>query len=71
CDLVEELTLEAPLILPENGSVQIQVWAGAEDASGRRELTLHSSAGDDGVSWTRHATGILRTGGLGGGASLA
>ncbi|WP_190012541.1 polyketide synthase dehydratase domain-containing protein, partial [Streptomyces griseomycini] len=71
CDLVEELTLEAPLVLPENGSVQIQVWAGAEDASGRRELTLHSSAGDDGVSWTRHATGILRTGGLGGGASLA
>ncbi|WP_193475554.1 polyketide synthase dehydratase domain-containing protein, partial [Streptomyces griseomycini] len=72
CDLVEELTLEAPLILPENGSVQIQVWVGVEDASGRRELTLHSSAGDDGVSWTRNATGVLRADGRsGGGVSLA
>ncbi|MFF5103463.1 type I polyketide synthase [Streptomyces sp. NPDC000134] len=71
CDVVEELTLEAPLVLPENGSVQVQVWAGAEDESGRRELTLHSSAGDDGVSWTRHATGTLRTGGLGEGVPLA
>ncbi|MFD7638762.1 SDR family NAD(P)-dependent oxidoreductase, partial [Streptomyces sp. NPDC059873] len=57
--------LEAPLVLPENGSVRVQVWVGAEDESGRRELTLYSSAGDaeDGRSWTRHATGVLREGG--------
>ncbi|MGV2922094.1 acyltransferase domain-containing protein, partial [Streptomyces alfalfae] len=72
CDLVEELTLEAPLVLPENGSVRVQVWVGAEDSSGRRELTFHSSAGDtdDGRAWTRHATGVLREGGGSGGASL-
>ncbi|MEU2849957.1 beta-ketoacyl synthase N-terminal-like domain-containing protein, partial [Streptomyces sp. NPDC007049] len=65
CDLVEELTLEAPLVLPENGSMRVQVWVGAEDSSGRRELTFHSSAGDaeDGRTWTRHATGVLRAGG--------
>ncbi|MFF5103464.1 SDR family NAD(P)-dependent oxidoreductase [Streptomyces sp. NPDC000134] len=71
CDLVEELTLEAPLILPQNGAVQVQVWVGVEDESGRRELTLHSSAGDDGVSWTRNATGVLRAAGRSGGVSLA
>ncbi|WP_205124105.1 type I polyketide synthase, partial [Streptomyces sp. L-9-10] len=65
CDLVEELTLEAPLVLPENGSMRVQVWVGAQDSSGRRELTFHSSAGDaeDGRTWTRHATGVLREGG--------
>nr|WP_307821731.1 type I polyketide synthase [Streptomyces coffeae] len=72
CDLVEELTLEAPLVLPENSSMRVQVWIGAEDSSGRRELTFHSSAGDidDGRSWTRHATGVLGAAGRSGGASL-
>ncbi|MGV2922434.1 acyltransferase domain-containing protein, partial [Streptomyces alfalfae] len=73
CDLVEELTLEAPLVLPENGSVRVQVWVGGEDSDGRRELTFHSSMGDtdDGRAWTRHATGVLSAGGRSGGASLA
>ncbi|MBB5101295.1 pimaricinolide synthase PimS1 [Streptomyces spectabilis] len=72
CDLVEELTLEAPLVLPESGAVRVQVWVGAEDASGRRELTFHSSTGDmeDSRSWTRHATGVLRAGGRSEGAPL-
>ncbi|MFD8923430.1 SDR family NAD(P)-dependent oxidoreductase, partial [Streptomyces sp. NPDC059569] len=70
CDLVEELTLETPLVLPENGSVRVQAWAGAEDESGRRELTLYSSTGDDDRSWTRHATGVLRQDGRSAGTSL-
>ncbi|MFI1770021.1 type I polyketide synthase, partial [Streptomyces sp. NPDC020800] len=72
CDLVEELVLDAPLVLPGNGSVRVQVWVGAEDESGRRELTFHSSTGDveDGRSWTRHATGVLRAGGRSGGEPL-
>ncbi|MFE6881010.1 SDR family NAD(P)-dependent oxidoreductase [Streptomyces sp. NPDC057702] len=72
CDLVEELTLEAPLVLPETGSVRVQVWVGAADASGRRELTFHSSTGeaDDGTAWTRHATGVLREGSRTVGTSL-
>ncbi|QDQ16112.1 SDR family NAD(P)-dependent oxidoreductase [Streptomyces spectabilis] len=72
CDLIEELTLEAPLLLPESGAVRVQVWVGAPDASGRRELTLHSSVGDvdEGRVWTRHATGVLSEGGRSGGVSL-
>ncbi|MBI0295902.1 type I polyketide synthase, partial [Streptomyces sp. PRKS01-29] len=61
CDLVEELTLEAPLILPERGAVQLQIAVGAQDDTGRRTLALHSrpdEAGDD-EPWLRHATGVL------------
>ncbi|MFD0413493.1 type I polyketide synthase [Streptomyces sp. NPDC127108] len=72
CDLVEELSLEAPLVLPSDGSVRVQVWVGASDESGRRELTFYSSSGDveDGRAWTRHAVGVLREGGLSDGVSL-
>ncbi|MFD7506786.1 type I polyketide synthase, partial [Streptomyces sp. NPDC059850] len=64
CDLVEELTLEAPLILPERGGVQLQIAVGAEDDSGLRAFELHSrpDVGDDEVPWVRHATGVLVAG---------
>ncbi|MFJ9846748.1 SDR family NAD(P)-dependent oxidoreductase, partial [Kitasatospora sp. NPDC101155] len=63
CDLVEELTLAAPLVLPERGGVQVQVWVGESDASGRRALTVHARPDDaDGTDWTLHATGVLGTG---------
>ena len=53
-----ELTLEAPLILPEKGAVQVQLWVGEPDAHGARALTVHSRPDDD-TPWTRHATGAL------------
>ncbi|MFC9916544.1 type I polyketide synthase, partial [Streptomyces sp. NPDC127197] len=61
CGTVEELTLEAPLILPERGGVDVQVNVSADDDSGRRELSLHSRAqdADSDEPWTRHATGTL------------
>ncbi|MFE3639111.1 SDR family NAD(P)-dependent oxidoreductase, partial [Streptomyces sp. NPDC059168] len=65
CGLLDELTLEAPLVLPPHGGVQIQLAVGAPDAGGRRSLTLHSrpeDAADDTWgegTWTRHATGVL------------
>ncbi|WP_443093130.1 type I polyketide synthase [Embleya hyalina] len=63
CDLVAELTLQAPLVLPERGGVQLQLAVGAPDGDGRRSLTVHArpdgGAADD--PWTCHATGILAT----------
>jgi acyl transferase domain-containing protein/D-arabinose 1-dehydrogenase-like Zn-dependent alcohol dehydrogenase/acyl carrier protein len=62
---VEELTLEAPLVLPERGSVRVQVRVSGPGADGRREVGVHSqaqSANDsDGpvAEWTRHASGTL------------
>ncbi|MER5646398.1 type I polyketide synthase [Streptosporangium sp. NPDC002524] len=55
---LEELALEAPLVIPERGEVQVQLFTGADDGSGRRPIAVHSrTAPSDG--WTRHATGAL------------
>ncbi|MFC8079311.1 SDR family NAD(P)-dependent oxidoreductase, partial [Streptomyces sp. NPDC057307] len=63
CDQVAELALEAPLLLPERGGVQIQVLIGAADETGRRAVSVHSrgddTAADD--NWVQHATGQLTT----------
>ncbi|WP_436840482.1 type I polyketide synthase [Streptomyces flavofungini] len=66
CGVLEELTLAAPLVLPERGAVQLQVSVGAADDDGRRTVTLHSREerddhADDG-GWTAHASGVLAGG---------
>ncbi|MCI3221444.1 type I polyketide synthase [Streptomyces sp. NP-1717] len=64
CGRIAELTLEAPLVLPEQGAVQLQTVVGADDGHGNRPVTIHSrpespdSPGDD-LAWTRHAEGLL------------
>jgi NAD(P)-dependent dehydrogenase (short-subunit alcohol dehydrogenase family)/acyl carrier protein len=59
CDRVEELTLDVPLVL--DSSVALRVSVGAPDESGRRALSVHSRS-VDGVSWVRHASGVLAVG---------
>ncbi|MGW3078768.1 SDR family NAD(P)-dependent oxidoreductase, partial [Kitasatospora sp. NPDC001132] len=59
CDVLDELVLEAPMILPDDGSVPVQVVVGAPDGTGRRPVTVHSRTGG---TWLRHATGMLATG---------
>ncbi|MER5587697.1 acyltransferase domain-containing protein, partial [Streptomyces asoensis] len=62
CGRVDELTLEAPLLLPERGGVQVQLSVGAPDEEGRRELTVYSRPEDPAVTddtWQRHAVGVL------------
>jgi acyl transferase domain-containing protein/acyl carrier protein len=61
CDRVEELTLEAPLILGEDGAVQLQLSLGAPDAAGARTIDIHSRAegADAGDGWIRHAAGAV------------
>ncbi|MBM7439960.1 type I polyketide synthase [Streptomyces sp. HB132] len=58
CPVVEELTVSAPLVLPEQGSVRLQATAGEPDATGARDFTVYAAADDD--PWTTHATGVLR-----------
>ncbi|WP_425394049.1 SDR family NAD(P)-dependent oxidoreductase [Actinokineospora inagensis] len=55
---VEELTLEAPLPLPDQTDTRLQVAVAAPDHTGRRRVTVHSRAGSD-QPWTRHASGVL------------
>ncbi|MER7758028.1 SDR family NAD(P)-dependent oxidoreductase, partial [Kitasatospora sp. NPDC097643] len=64
CGLLEELTLEAPLVLPERGGVQLRLALAGVEETGRRTLSLHSRPEDavEGEPWTRHATGVLALG---------
>ncbi|MFD5317157.1 type I polyketide synthase [Streptomyces sp. NPDC127098] len=58
-DLLENLTLERPLLLPATGAVRIQVLLGPADDQERRAVTIHSRPADapDELPWIRHATG--------------
>ncbi|MEV5989696.1 SDR family NAD(P)-dependent oxidoreductase, partial [Streptomyces sp. NPDC052051] len=67
---LEDLTLEAPLVLPPDAPVQLQVTLTPADERGRRTATFHSrqEAAKDGAAdeeasvlgaWTRHATAVL------------
>ncbi|MEU3352366.1 SDR family NAD(P)-dependent oxidoreductase [Streptomyces sp. NPDC037389] len=64
CDSLEELTLAAPLVLPERGAVQLQLAVGAADGQGVRTVEIHSRPddGDTDRAWTLHASGTLVTG---------
>ncbi|WTG91708.1 SDR family NAD(P)-dependent oxidoreductase [Kitasatospora sp. NBC_01560] len=58
-DTVDELTIETPLFLPEQGSVQLQLSVGAPDGAGRRSVRVHSRTAGEDAEWTRHASGTL------------
>ncbi|MGW0595459.1 SDR family NAD(P)-dependent oxidoreductase, partial [Streptosporangium sp. NPDC002607] len=63
CGLVEELTLTAPLVLPERGGVQLQVALGAAADGGGRTIGVYSRPADEpDAPWVRHATGVLTPG---------
>ncbi|MCX5200090.1 SDR family NAD(P)-dependent oxidoreductase [Streptomyces sp. NBC_00237] len=66
CAHLADLTLQAPLVLPGRGAVQVQLHVAAADDTGHRALTVHSrpessesSEATGTSSWTRHATGLL------------
>ncbi|MGW9214397.1 SDR family NAD(P)-dependent oxidoreductase, partial [Embleya sp. NPDC055664] len=60
CGLLAELALEAPLVLPEQGGVRIQVVVAAPGADGGRAVSVFSRVDDDADrKWTRHAGGLL------------
>ncbi|MFG2098960.1 polyketide synthase dehydratase domain-containing protein, partial [Streptomyces sp. NPDC048612] len=61
CRQVEELVLEAPLVLPQRDSVHLQISVGAKDESGRCTVSVHSRADDaaETADWRRNAHGTL------------
>ncbi|WP_432046544.1 type I polyketide synthase [Streptomyces asiaticus] len=62
CRRLEELTLEAPLVLADEGAVQVQLVVGGPREEDRRELSVYARDGGS-DSWTRHARGLLSVGG--------
>ncbi|MEU4550110.1 type I polyketide synthase, partial [Nonomuraea dietziae] len=63
CGRLDELVIEAPLLLEENGSVTIQVTVDPPDDERRRAVAIHSRTPD---GWRRHASGALTAGAPGG-----
>ncbi len=70
CAVVLELVLEVPLLLPEQGGVQLQVSVGELDEDGHRAVSIYSCPEQvvtDGFGqaheWTSHASGMLSAGG--------
>ncbi|GAA2477712.1 hypothetical protein GCM10010276_12510 [Streptomyces longisporus] len=59
CGVLEELTLQAPLVVPESGGVQVQVVVAAADGDGRRTVEVFSRPDGSQESWVRHAGGVL------------
>ncbi|MGV9595014.1 polyketide synthase dehydratase domain-containing protein, partial [Streptomyces tendae] len=66
CDTVEELTLQAPLVLPATGAraVQVQIVVGEPDARNLRPVDVYARVEDDAgdAPWTCQATGLLAPG---------
>ncbi|MDT8911863.1 type I polyketide synthase [Amycolatopsis sp. PS_44_ISF1] len=62
CDVLDELTQQSPLLLPEKGGVDLRVVVGAPGTGGTRELSVHSRAEEPGAAWMQHAAGTLATG---------
>ncbi|WUV20302.1 SDR family NAD(P)-dependent oxidoreductase [Streptomyces sp. NBC_01485] len=58
---LEELTLQAPLELPDGHGVQLRLTVDEPDETGQRALSVHSRSEEagDGTPWVRHATGVL------------
>ncbi|WP_306338944.1 acyltransferase domain-containing protein, partial [Streptomyces sp. KL118A] len=57
---LEELTLQAPLVLPATGGLQVQVAVGVADDQGRSDVRVYSRPEQDGAAaWVCHAVGEL------------
>ncbi|MER6695460.1 polyketide synthase dehydratase domain-containing protein, partial [Streptomyces minutiscleroticus] len=58
---LDELVVEAPLVLPRHGGVQLRVTVEPSGGDGRRAVHVHSrpEEGEADDAWVRHATGFV------------
>ncbi|MFE3002606.1 type I polyketide synthase, partial [Nocardia sp. NPDC059246] len=59
---LEDLVLQAPLVLPESGGVAVRIVVAAEDETGRSAVRIYSCPDgdvDSATSWTLNAEGAL------------
>ncbi|MFJ6661176.1 SDR family NAD(P)-dependent oxidoreductase [Streptomyces sp. NPDC091377] len=60
CPQVRELTLQAPLVLAEDGpGTAVQVVVDVPDDDGQRTVAIYSRPDTEAGEWTRHGTGAL------------
>ncbi|WTE17678.1 SDR family NAD(P)-dependent oxidoreductase [Streptomyces anthocyanicus] len=56
-----ELDLRTPVVLPEQGFMQLQLGVGPADEAGRRPFTVHSRVDDADAPWKVHAHGAFES----------
>ncbi|TVS85676.1 type I polyketide synthase [Mycobacterium helveticum] len=71
CPVLEELTLSAPLALPADGAIRLQVVVAAPGDSGSRGVSVYSAAAQPGSEWSLHAEGVLGAGSVDPAADLS
>ncbi|WP_107396409.1 type I polyketide synthase, partial [Streptomyces acidiscabies] len=59
CAVLEELTVHAPLVIPDHGAVQVQVVVGSPDEEGRRPIVVYARPENTDDEWLSYATGLL------------
>ena len=63
CGTVEELLVQAPLVIPADGAVELQVVVDAPDDQDSRSVGIysrpHTPGSSVGTVWTRHAQGTV------------
>ncbi|MFF6868263.1 thioester reductase domain-containing protein [Streptomyces sp. NPDC012450] len=59
CPVLDELVVEAPLVVRRGSGTDLQVAVGVPDEAGRRPVTVHARPGRGDVPWTVHARGLL------------
>ena len=62
-DRLDDFLLQAPLLIPEHGAVQLQLLVGPPDEAGRCRVTIYSRPLTAQASeWVCHCTGVLSAG---------
>ncbi|HEY4018691.1 MAG TPA: type I polyketide synthase, partial [Pseudonocardiaceae bacterium] len=59
CSVLDELVIESPLVIPEQGGVRVQVAMSGPAEHGTRTVEVYSRRDGGTGTWTRHATGVL------------
>ncbi|MFC8585774.1 thioester reductase domain-containing protein, partial [Streptomyces sp. NPDC057217] len=59
CPVLDELVVEAPLVVRRGSGTDLQVAVGVGDAAGRRPVAVYARPDRGDVPWTVHARGLL------------
>src|SRR5262249_22131366 len=59
---VRELVIQAPLVLPAQGSIRVQVTVAEPAGDGGRDIVIYSRPDDERRAWTSHAVGVVAAG---------
>ncbi|MFF2747092.1 type I polyketide synthase [Kitasatospora sp. NPDC058048] len=59
CEVLRELVIQSPLVLPQQGGVAVQVSVSEADEAGDRTVQVLSRSEAEDAAWVCHATGVL------------